>query len=152
MREYMMKVIGMAILVGLAEQFLPPNTKLRSYVRLFGSLCLLFILIAPLGRMVGTLPEWFEELEMETSETGEYEKILEGSIKDTVRDELSAALIKKLGVSEETRIGVSFEDGTPLKVKKVIITVTGKDIFKNPYEMEETVTKLLGCECVVVVG
>ncbi len=151
MREYIMKVIGMAILVGLSEQFLPPNTKMRSYVRLFGSLCLLLLLIAPIGKITD-LPNLFEGFEVEISESSEYEKILEGSIKDTVRKEMSAALIKELGVGEETRIGISFADGTPLRVKKVLITVTGRDIFKNPYEMEETVTRLLGCECVVVVG
>ncbi len=152
MREYIMKVIGMAILIGISEQFLPPNIKMRSYVRLFGSLCLLLILIAPLGNVMTAMPDLFKNFEVEASEMSEYEKILEGSIKDTVRAQLSAALIKELGVGEETKIGISFEDGTPLKVKKVIVTVTGKDIFKNPYEMEETVAKRLGCECVVVVG
>ncbi len=159
MKEYIMKVVGAAILLGISEQLLPPNAKLRSYIRLFGSLCLLLILIAPLGRVIASLPDWFDEgfstLEASEGDVSEYEKILEGTVKETVQKELSAALLRKLtdefGVSEETRVGVSFEDGTPLRVKKVLITVSGKDMFRNPYEMEEAVTALLGCECVVVV-
>ena len=161
MRQYIMNVVGVAILSGLADQILPEKGKLRAHVRLLCGLCLLLVMVAPLGKVLSSLPSFFEDgmaaLEDAGGETGEYDKILEGTVKEAVRAELTEALSQKLekefGVNAETvRIGISFEDGEPLRLKRVLVTLTGKDIFRNPYTIEETLSSLLGCECVAVIG
>lgn len=161
MRQYIMNVVGVAILAGVIDQLLPEKGKLRGHVRLLCGLCLLLVMVAPLGRALAALPALFEDgmaaIEDAGGEAGKYDKILEGTVKDAVRQELSFALTQKLekefGVNAETvKIGISFEDGEPLRLKKVLVTLTGKDIFRNPYTIEETLSSLLGCECVVVIG
>ncbi len=159
MREYVMRVAGAAVLLGLLEQLLPPNASIRARVRLLSSLCLLLVMLLPAAGGVASLPALFESgaWESEQADEAAYEKILEGTVRETVQSELSAAILKMLarehGVNAETAtVGVSFYDGTPLRVKRVLVTVRGADIFRDPYEMEEAVTALLGCECVVAIG
>lgn len=161
MRQYMMNVVGVAILAGVADQLLPEKGKLREHVRLLFGLYLILVMIAPLGNVLSSLPARLEDgmaaLENAGEGTGEYDKILEGTVKEAVRQELAAALTEKLvkefGVNAETvRVGISFEEGEELRLKKVLVTLTGKDIFRNPYTIEEAISSLLGCECVVVVG
>lgn len=160
MRQYMMNVIGVAILAGLADQLISEKGRLREHVRLLLGLCLILVMLAPLGSALSSLPTQLENgmaaLE-DASGGGEYDKILEGTLKEAVRQELVAALTEELeqefGVNADTvRIGISFEEGEPLRLKKVLVTLTGRDIFRNPYTMEETLASLLGCECVVVIG
>lgn len=161
MRQYIMNVVGVAILSGLADQILPEKGKLRAHVRLLCGLCLLLVMVAPLGKVLSSLPSLFEDgmaaIENAGDVTGEYDNILEGTVKEAVRMELAEALAQKLqkefGVNADTvEIGVSFEDGELLRLKKVVVTLTGKDIFRNPYTIEEALSSLLGCECVVVIG
>lgn len=161
MGQYMMNVVGAAILAGLADQLLPEKGKARAYVRFLGGLCLLLVMVAPLGKVLSSLPSLFESgmtaLEEASVEAGEYDKILEGTVKEAVRMELAKALSQKLekdfGVNADAvEIGISFEEGDPLRLKRVLITLTGKDIFRNPYNIEEALSSLLGCECVVVIG
>lgn len=161
MRQYVMNVVGVAILAGVVDQLLSEKGKLRGQVRLLCGLCLLLVMIAPIGRALAALPNLFEDgmaaIENAESEAGEYDKILEGTVKEAVRQELASALTQKLakefGVNAETvRVGISFENGEPLRLKRVLVTLTGKDIFRNPYAIEESLSSLLGCECVVVTG
>ena len=53
----------------------------------------------------------------------------------------------------DCEVGVALaREGEELHLARVIITLSGKDVFKNPYTIEEHFATLLGCECVVVVG
>ena len=39
-----------------------------------------------------------------------------------------------------------------LSVERIVITLTGTDIFKNPHTIEEYFSELLDCECLAVIG
>ena len=160
MRQYIMNVIGVAILAGLADQLISEKGRLREHVRLLLGLCLILVMLAPLGSALSSLPTQLENgmaaLE-DASGGGEYDKILEGTLKEAVRQELVAALTEELeqefGVNADTvRIGISFEEGEPIRLRRVLVTLTGRDVFRDPYTIEKSVSALLGCECVVVVG
>lgn len=158
MKGYILRVVGMSLVLGLSEQ-LVPTAKSRGYVRLVGALCLLAILVAPLGRALDELPALFERGMTAIEETDEsmteYERILAGSMTETVRSELEGALrqtlAERFGVNPETvRFGISFASGEPIRVKKVLVTLSGRDVFRDPYAIEKAVSTCLGCECVVV--
>ncbi len=158
MKAYILRVIGMSLVIGLSEQ-LVPSGKSRGYVRLVGALCLLCLLAAPVGQVLRELPSLLEsgveKLEESDEKTAEYEKILEGSMKETVRAELDQwlrqTLSERFGVNAETVcFGISFEDSEPIRVKKVLVTLSGRDVFRDPYAIEKAVSAYLGCECVVV--
>lgn len=161
MGEYVFGIIGAAAVIGIMENLVPQNGKTKNYMRLVTALCLLCLVIKPLSAVAQTLPALFsdavEELAEEEDVTrSEYEAILEGEIADTVRAELRGAITEALemrfGVTD-CEVGVSLvrTDGE-LRAERAVITLMGKDIFKDPYAIEDYFGGLLGCECVVVVG
>ncbi len=160
MGQYVYGIIGAAAVIGVMESILPKGGKTKQYMKLITALCLLCLVIKPVGSFLDALPdllaEGFEELSEGTAARDEYEAILAGEIEEAVRDQLCGAITGELStrfsVSNcEVGVALSREDGA-LTVRRVVITLMGKDIFKNPYEIEEYFGALLDCECIVAVG
>ena len=161
MEGYILGLVGAAAVVGIVESLVPPNAKTKRYVQLVTALCMVCLIVKPLASVASVLPDFFTEAIGEVTgdeqaARGEYEAILEGEITETVRNELVAAIGARL--TERFRVtrcevGVSLErvDGE-LRVGQVVVTLMGKDIFKDPYAIEDYLSDLLGCECIVVVG
>ena len=161
MGEYVLGIIGAAAVIGIMENIVPQNGKTKSYMRLITALCLLCLVVKPLGSVLDSLPALFAgatEQIAEGSEAArdEYEKILEGEITDTVREQLRAAVKSELESKfkvENCEVGIALGrvDGE-LRVQRTVITLMGRDIFKDPYTIEEHFGELLECECMVVIG
>lgn len=160
MGQYVYGIIGAAAVIGVMESILPKSGRTRQYMRLITALCLLCLIVKPIGTFLDTLPSLLSD-EMEGIAEGGgsrdgYESILDGQIEAVVRDELCAAVKEEL--SEHFSVGncevgatLVSTDGTPT-LCRVVITLFGKDVFKNPYAIEEYFSDLLGCECIVTVG
>lgn len=157
MGEYILSVVGAAFCVGLLEELLPSELGSKAYLRLLTGLCLLAIMIAPVGRCFDGISELFGELSLPQEEQeNEYERILRESMGETVKAELCAAvkndLKERFGVkNERTEVGVQLSEES-LSVARLIITLKGSDILKNPYEIEKYFEELLRCECRVMAG
>ena len=160
MGQYVYGIIGAAAVIGVMESVLPKGGRTRQYMRLITALCLLCLVVKPIGTFLDALPALLSQsMEGITEGVGSrdgYEAILEGQIEGVVRDELCAAVREELSSRffvSECEVGISLVkgDGT-LAVSRVVIALFGKDIFKNPYAMEEYFGDLLGCECIVTVG
>ena len=156
-----MGIIGAAAVIGIMEGILPQNGKTKQYMRLITGLCLLCLVIKPLGSVLEALPTLFaqatEDLaESENAARAEYERILDGEIADTVRDTLRDALkselVTRFGVKNcEVGLSLARVQGE-LRVSRAVITLMGADIFKDPYVIENYFSDLLECQCIVVVG
>lgn len=160
MGQYVYGIIGAAAVIGVMESILPKGGKTKQYMKLITALCLLCLVIKPVGAFLDALPDLLEEGFADLSDTtaarGEYEAILEGEIADAVRGQLCDAVASELSTRfsvSNCEVGAALErtDGA-LTVRRVVITLMGKDIFKNPYEIEEYFGALLDCECIVTVG
>lgn len=160
MGEYMIGVAGAALCVGVLEEILPDSYGSKAYVRLLTALCLLLLILAPVGRVLRALPEAFESLSGELEEEGEaapYEEILKQELAQTVQNEISEAVKRELatrfGVNgSKTDVGVLLSGGESFTVSRLVITLRGVDILKDPYEIEAYFSRLLSCECAVIVG
>ncbi len=156
-----MGIVGAAAVIGVMEGLLPAGGKNRIYMRLVTGLCLLCLVVRPLSTVAEALPSFFHnavgELTAEDEDRrAEYGAILEGEITEAVREQLRAAVERELAERfDVTRceVGVSLcrAEGE-LKVERAVITLLGKDIFKDPYTIEAHFGELLGAECVVVIG
>lgn len=161
MGNYVLGIVGASAVIGIMEAILPKNSKTRLYVKLITSLCLLCLVIRPVGTVLRDLPDLLlgkiEEMTIEgEQENQEYGAILDGQIEETVKEQLELAIREILREKFSVR---SCDVGTVLqkrdgawKVVRVAITLTGKDIFRNPYTIEEAVSQLLDCECTVATG
>ncbi len=158
MGEYVLRVVGAAFCVGLLEELLPGECGSKAYVRFLTGLCLLAVLIAPVGRFLASLPDALGELSFpEEEQENAYERILRDNLSGAVREKLSAAvkqdLAERFGVkNERTEVGIRLSEEGALAVSRLVITLKGGDILKNPYEIEQYFSELLGCECLVRVG
>ena len=155
-----MGIVGAAAVAGIAEHIAPQEGRLRGAVRLLSALCILCLVITPAKGVLEALPDLFADLseigEGEAASRSEYEAILEGQIRETVQDELCLAVEKELAARfsvTRCEVGVMLTraDGE-LRVEKVVVTLLGNDIFKNPHAIEDYFSNLLSCPCIVTVG
>lgn len=160
MSGYIYGIIGTAAVIGTLESLLPRSGKTRPYVRLVAALCLLCVIARPLGDFLSSLSGWLEEdltsLTPDGAGRTQYEEILAGEVESVVRDELAEAVKDALATRfsvESCEVGVALrkEDGT-LFVTRVVVTLMGRDVFRDPYAIEAYVSELLGCECITVIG
>ena len=156
----MLGIIGAAAVIGIVETIAPHNGKTAGYMRLIAALCLLCVVIKPLGSAVTQIPELFEKMTDAayegSEERREYEDILTGEVEQIVRESVVGALKEQLRLQfgvENCEIGVSLaREGQGFRVEKAVVTLMGKDIFRDPYAIEAYVGDLLGCECATVIG
>ncbi|HHT53921.1 MAG TPA: hypothetical protein GX011_03175 [Clostridiales bacterium] len=159
MREYLMSVIGAALLVGVVGMIIPAGAGegLKRHVGLVGSLCVLCILISPATKVLGTLSEfseggwsgWFEESGEEYSR--KYSDFLLSVGKENIERGIVALLGEKFGIPESecsVTAEVRERDGE-LEVVRVTVVLTGKSVLRDPYAIEAYISGLLGCECIV---
>lgn len=156
-----MGIVGAAAVIGIMNAMIPQGGKTKGYMRLVAALCLLCLVVRPLGDVMESLPSLMGsvgELVDENGDTarGEYESILEGEIQETVRQTLCDAVKSQLATRfsvDNCQVGVSLvRENEELRVTRVLITLMGKDIFKNPHAIEAYFSDLLNCDCVVVIG
>ena len=162
MHQYIMGLVGAAAIIGIMENLLPSGAKTAPYIKLIAGLCLLCLAIRPISSALDSLPRLItgrvEELAEggESAARGEYESILNGQLEDVVREQLCAAI--KQHLTEKFRV-TSCEVGAELRSTaqgiepvRIMITLMGKDIFKDPHAIEAYISDLLECECIVVIG
>lgn len=160
MSGYMYGIIGTAAVIGTLESILPRTGKTRPYVRLVAALCLLCVIARPLGDFLSTLSGWLENdlstIVSDEAARDRYEEILAGEVESAVRDRLSEAVKEALADRFSVKscdVGVALQtvDGT-VSVTRVVVTLSGRDVFRDPYAIESYVSELLGCECITVIG
>ena len=159
MGEYIKGIVVSAAVFGLLGRLIPWEKTGRD-VKLLTSLCLLCLLIKPVGAAISAVPELFSQMS-EIAEEGEasrekYQGILEGEIQKTVQQQLKDAVAEELkarfGISNcEVGVALTREEGE-LKVDRLVVTLMGKDIFKNPHEIEDHFQALFSCPCIVVIA
>ncbi len=159
MREYLMSVIGAALLVGVIGMMVPTSAGegLKRYVGLLGSLCVLCILIAPAAEVLealsglsrGRLPEWLEKSGEEYSQ--KYSDFLLSVGKENIEEGIVALLGEQFGIPE-SEVSVTAEvreRDRELEVVRVTVVLTGRSVLRDPYAIEAYISSLLGCECIV---
>lgn len=159
MGEYIKGIVVSAAVFGLVGRLIPWGKTGRD-VKLLASLCMLCLMIRPVGEAISAVPELLSQMseiaEAGDASRGQYQKILEGEIQKNVQQQLRDAVAEELkarfGVSN-CEVGVSLiKEAEALKVERLVVTLMGKDIFKNPHEIEAYFEDLFACPCIVVVA
>jgi hypothetical protein len=160
MREYLMSLIIAALLVGLLGALVPEGEGggLRRYVTFIGCLCVLILLISPVTHMLGFMSELSDgdiDISFDTQD-GQYEQQFKQYItslgEDSITAELTRVICEKFDISEqECHVKIDTYDANgEMAIGRVTVILSGKAIFRDPYEIEQYVNELLGCECTVV--
>ena len=149
MSVYIYGIICASVAIGIAELLVPESAKTRPYIKLIFSLALLAVIVKPLGELAEMLPTLGERIFAEEFDGGEYDEIADSQLGEAYREGIKKALGETFSLSNFD-VGVLM--GEERKPSRVIVTLMGNDIFRDPYKIEEYVGKAFGCECVVVIG
>ena len=160
MREYLMSLIVASLIVGLIGVLVPEGDGggLRRYVTFTGSLCVLILLISPVTRVLGFVSELsdggvdvsFENRADEYDE--QFKQYITSLGEESITSELTDIICKQFDISDkECHVKVDTYDAQgEMAIGHVTVILSGKAIFRDPYEIEQYITELLGCECTVV--
>lgn len=160
MREYLLSVVAAAIAVGAVTALMPEGEGggLRRHVSFVGALCVLAILISPVGELMGFLGDLsFRSFgTVEDGTKSEYEEIyaeyLQYASAENLSDSVAAMLCDRFDIPPEqcrVRVRVGSRDGRAA-AEQVTVILSGSALLRDPYEIEGFISDLLGCECVVV--
>lgn len=160
MREYLLGVVAAAIAVGAVTALMPEGEGggLRRHVGFVGALCVLAILISPVGDLLAFLDDLsLDEWSAVGNESGEkyeeiYARYLQSASAQNLSDGVVAALCDRFDIPPEqcrVRVRVGSRDGRAV-AEQVTVILSGGALLQNPYEIEGFISDLLGCECTVV--
>ena len=161
MRNYIISIIGLALVFGVFEAMLPKGGRTVVFLKLLISLCILVVMINPIMQVVEYFSGPFTDdmggiISGDGGTSDEYQKAFELELEEAVRGEVcrlvKKSLTERFGADGEScDVGVLLSEGAE-RVERLIITLKGRDIFRNPYNIEEYFSELLECECIVVIG
>jgi hypothetical protein len=165
MREYVLTLIGAALVTSLASM-IAPEGKIGKYIAFAGGLCILCVSISPIYSFISgisgadgkDLPEYVFG-EYAGQEDGEafldvYEKNLMDMGAENMSQGLKNMLCRDLKINTENievcvQLVESEEKYLP---KKVSVVLYRSAVICDPREISGYVSELLGCECEVVYG
>ena len=164
MKEYMASIIWVSIIAGIAEISAPSLGSMKKYVKLIGALCVVCVLVMPLVNFTGKSDKIFNTIKDELKSdinneeiNKKYQEILYSYLNDysenEFKEQINSILKDKFNIPYEeaniTLFSVKKENG--IYPDKIRIILSGKSIFKNPYNIEDYFENLIGCKCEVLI-
>ena len=157
MKEYLLSILAAALIVSIVGMLTPDGSQ--KAVKLIGALFLLVAISTPLPQLITAIPNQLEEIfqiDQEDSVEEDFrlqmDSTLENASKTYLAQSLTSMLAQKFSIpSDEIRCTIRWCDGETPAPEKVTVILSGSAIWKNPNQIEETVTQLLGCECVTAI-
>lgn len=149
MSAYVYGIICASLAIGLAELLVPESAKTRPYVKLILGLALLLVIVKPLGRLAEMLPELGDKIFSQDFDGEKYEELADEQLEEAYRRGIATELESAFSL-RDFEVGVIMGDDR--RPSRVIVTLMGADIFRNPYEIEKHIGSAFGCECLTVIG
>ena len=159
MKTYFLSVLVVALIGGICEELLPEGSA-RQNLRLAAGLCVLAVLILPAKDALTGLSDLAARIDLsgliapETEAGEDYESIFSDAMQShsarEAGDRLAALVGAQFGIDAgDCRAEVELSaDGS---ASRVLITLSGRGILKDPHAIIQYVNGLLSCPCDVAV-
>ena len=158
MQTYLLSLLGGSLAVALIG-ILAPNGGSK-HIKLISSLFLVCVLVAPLPKAIGSVRSWIDDLNQDVGSdadpsdyTAQMEEAVQSASKTYFAQSLTQMLEQRFSITPgEVRCSIQWAEGDDgMQPLKITLILSGSAIWKNPADMEEFVTGLLGCECVTAI-
>lgn len=163
MKDYLISIIWVSVIVGLAEIISPHISGTQKYIKAIGALCVLCVIAAPLLNISNISEDFSEDLknnileDQNTDSYEGYEELLKNYLNEhsanALKGEIQTLLKDNFDIpTEESEIKLFTEiKEEAISLQKVQIILSGRSIFKNPYNIENYIGNLLNCACEVLI-
>lgn len=162
MNEYLKAIIVISVVSGIFEILSPNSSGIGKYTRMICLLCILCVVITPIKSLFenfnsGFLDDLKEELIDREEDQENYEELLKDYLNkhsaSELKDYLKSQIEKRFEIPyDECNIILHTEkQNEGIEVIRIDVILSGKSIFKNPYEIEEYISEQLNCECIVTI-
>lgn len=161
MSGYLLSVIAAALIVGVIGALVPSGEGdgLKKCVCFIGALCVLCLLISPLGQLrerldsIGeSIGSFFDREAAEREYEAQYREYLLSFGADSITLALREHICERFDISSENchiRVETGEREGE-LCVTQVTVVLSGVALFCDPHEIEDYIGELFGCRCSVV--
>ena len=163
MKNYLLTIILVSICISIADIISPLEKGINKYTKTIGVLIILCVIISPISKVIQNIDESFfdklrDDISINDDDTqNKYEDILISYLNNFSISEINAQIKNILNQeftipNEECEvIIISDQAGEKLSISKIQILLSGKSVFKNPYEIENYFSNLLKCDCIVLI-
>lgn len=155
--EYFIGIITASVAVTLASMLYPESGGVRRALDLFLSLCLLCVILAPLGTMIARARDEidldiFDDITASdiSADDAVYSSLAEAS-RIQIEQRLTELFLERFGGHIEVRAEVS-AGGGQVKLTRVILTLYGNSMWEDPRELREFAGKFTDAEIMIVNG
>ena len=153
MKTYLLSLLGASLAVALIGILAPAGAS--KHMKLISSLFLICILIAPLPRAIGSVWSMAEDFTTQGGQSGspsdyngQMQEAVNSASKTYFAQTLTQLLEQQFSIPPgEVRCSIRWAEGT----EQITLILSGSAVWKNPADMEQFVTELLGCECVTAI-
>lgn len=160
MKTYFLSVILVALFGGICEELLPEGGGMRHPMRFVTGLCVLAVLVLPAKDAIVGIGRFLAESDLggilseEAGDLEDYEAVLRDSLAQFAADEAERSLARtveeRFGLAKGScRAELTLTDAG--KPERVLVCLSGFSVLKDPREVAEYVSGLLGCPCDVAV-
>ena len=161
MKSYLVTIIIVSVGMSLFEMLAPTHNGIERYIRSISLLVILVFSIYPIIDLIkdidlSALDELKEEIIIDQSSEN-YQEILSQYLNsysiDKLKDTIKETLDKKFNIPNnecEIKVNTEISDGQII-LTKVTVLLMGRSIFQNPYNIENYLKELLGCESIVLI-
>ena len=162
MKTYILTIIGVALVSAAVIILTPKNQGILKHVKFLASVALVCVLAEPIFALVSELgtngiDSFLNEIDTLTETDENYESIFYENLSKLSANELQTELKKqvcaKFGIDEKNlNIRAEYSSsGEGIKFSRILITLSGAAILKDPREIESYVKDLtnLHCDCVI---
>lgn len=161
MKTYIVSLLAVALISGIVSMLSPNGgSGIKKSVSLLSALCVLCILVRPIGKIASELKNAgsiFERGIVSSNYSEEnYAEIYNNNLIKYSEADVSEALGNMLCTEFELPAetidvsAVMSDNGNEYIVDRVIICLRGKAVFSDPHKICEYVNSLLKCECEII--
>lgn len=160
MTTYLLSFIATALVIVLCKMLSPDGERdgLAKHLRLLTALLLVVSLLSPIWALIdgaqklvsGEIELPWENTTSSEDYSEELQSVLDSASAAYFSDMLTQTIEKNFDISRgEIRCAIQWErQGESLSPGRVTVILSGSAIWKDPAEIEQFVTALLGCTCV----
>ncbi|MEE0970433.1 MAG: hypothetical protein U0M06_13765 [Clostridia bacterium] len=157
MRDYILSIISVSLLGGMANALCPSGNagKIKKSVSLIMSLLLVCAVARPLTVLIEKggnidLSEFADKISEDSRNYNSYmDRTVETVISDSAEEYIYAFAAEEYGLyKEDISVDVKTSSGgNDISFETINLTLHAGAIFKNPRRLEVEISELFGCEC-----